>query len=201
MGGQDHDAVDRSGRTFFVDPTFADIYDRANDNKPVVGIVATVDIHFGMLGHGSFFNGGDRDIALTRSADGRHHLDRPRVESGTSRKHEAAYYQLPDYANDVPGFQNDVDALDQADGKVDGKWRDNDIDQLLQGFDTPARTAYQQRVVETVVKNEGFGAGRHARPAVPELQGDRLRQPRLVDEQPGDGGRRASPRTRPSSGS
>ena len=26
------------------------------------------------------------------------------------------------------------------------------------GFDTPARTVYQERVVETVVKNEGFGA-------------------------------------------
>ena len=37
------------------------------DNEPVVGIVGTVDIHFGMLGHGSFFTGGDRDIALTRS--------------------------------------------------------------------------------------------------------------------------------------
>ena len=36
----------------------------------VVGIVGTVDIHFGMLGHGSFFSGGDRDIALTRSVIG-----------------------------------------------------------------------------------------------------------------------------------
>ena len=60
--------------------------------------------------------------------------------------------------NDVPGFQNDIDALDRADGKLDGKWRANDIDQLQHGFDTPARTAYQERVVETVVKNEGFGA-------------------------------------------
>ena len=39
-----------------------------------------------------------------------------------------------------------------------GKWRDNDIEELLQGFDTPARTPYQQRVVERVVRQEGFGA-------------------------------------------
>ena len=48
------------GPSFLVEPTFADIYDRALDNEPVVGIVGTVDIHFGMLGHGSFFSGGDR---------------------------------------------------------------------------------------------------------------------------------------------
>ena len=48
-------------------------------------------------------------------------------------------------------------AIDQADGKLDGKWRDNDIDEFLQGFDTPARTPYQQRVVEAVVKREDFG--------------------------------------------
>ena len=39
--------------------------------------------------------------------------------------------------------------MDQADGKLDGLWRDNDIDELLKGFDTPARTPYQERVVET----------------------------------------------------
>ena len=51
----------------------------------------------------------------------------------------------------MPGFEQDVAAVDQADGKKDGKWRDNDIDELLQGFDTPARTPYQERVVEEVV--------------------------------------------------
>ena len=68
MGGQDTTPW-QIGPNFFVDPTFADIYDHANDNKPVAGIVATADIHLGMLGHGSFWNGGDRDIAMTRSPD------------------------------------------------------------------------------------------------------------------------------------
>ena len=49
-------------------------------------------------------------------------------------------------------------AVDQADGQLDGKWRDNDMEGLLQGFDTPARTPYQQRVVEEVIREEGFGA-------------------------------------------
>ena len=82
------------------------------------------------------------------------------------------------------------DAVDQADGKLDGMWRDNSIAQLLQGFDTPARTPYQERVIETVDPARGLRQGRRARPALPELQGDRLHQPRLVDELARDGRRR-----------
>jgi hypothetical protein len=156
MGGQDTTPW-QIGPNFFVDPTFADIYDYANENKPVAGIVATADIHLGMLGHGSFWNGGDRDIAMTRSPDVKT-TSTAEGDVWNLPKEEAAYYHLPDYLKDVPGFQDDIDALDRADGKQDGKWRANDIDQLQHGFDTPARTVYQERVVETVVKNEGFGA-------------------------------------------
>ena len=155
LGGQDTTPW-QIGPNFFVDPTFADIYDHANDNKPVAGIVATADIHLGMLGHGSFWNGGDRDIAMTRSPDVKS-TSTAEGEVWNLPKEEAAYYHLPDYVNQVPGFADDIDALDRADGKLDGKWRANDIAQLQHGFDTPARTVYQERVVETVVKNEGFG--------------------------------------------
>jgi len=132
------------------------VYDLAMDNEPVVGIVGTVDIHFGMLGHGSFFTGGDRDIALTRSVIGGETLTDEGFEWNLPPR-EAAYYKLPKYANDVPGFEEDVRKVDQADGKLDGLWRDNNIDQLLKGFDTPARTPYQERVIETVIQNEKFG--------------------------------------------
>ena len=145
------------GPAYLDEPTLADLYDRAMGNRPLVGIVATVNIHFGMMGHGSFFNGGDRDIAMTRS-----------VTSGTTLTDEGfewnlpanihRYYALPSYVNDVPGFQKDVRQVDAHDGKIDGKWRTNDISQLLQGFDTPARIPYQENVVETVVSREGFGA-------------------------------------------
>jgi Type I phosphodiesterase / nucleotide pyrophosphatase len=145
------------GPTFFIEPTFADIFDRARGNEPLAGIVGTVDIHFGMLGHGSFFSGGDRDIALTRSVIGGETLTDEGFEWNLPER-DAAYYELAGYANDVGGFARDVEAVDQADGKLDGRWRDNDIAELLQGFDTPARTPYQQRVVEQVIRREGFGA-------------------------------------------
>jgi hypothetical protein len=144
------------GPNLIVLPTLADLYDRAMGNRPIVGISATVNIHFGMMSHGSFFNGGDRDIGTTRSV----------TDPGTltdegfvwNLPHQIQpYYTLPSYVNDVPGFAKDVEAVDRADGRNDGKWRDNSIDQLLQGFDTPARIPYQERVLETMVKNEGFG--------------------------------------------
>jgi hypothetical protein len=48
--------------------------------------------------------------------------------------------------------------MDAADGKQDGKWRSNEIEPLLGGFDTPARVPYQTRVLEEIVEREGFGA-------------------------------------------
>ncbi len=64
------------------------------DNEPVVGIVGTVDIHFGMLGHGSFFTGGDRDIALTRSVIGGETLTDEGFEWNLPPR-EAALLQAP----------------------------------------------------------------------------------------------------------
>jgi hypothetical protein len=144
------------GPTFFLEPTLADVYDRAMDNEPIVGLVGTVDIHFGMLGHGSFYSGGDRDIALTRSVIGGETLTDEGFEWNLPER-DAPYYRLAGYANDVGGFEGDKQELDRADGSLDGRWRDNDIEELLRGFDTPARTPYQQRVVEQVIRREGFG--------------------------------------------
>jgi hypothetical protein len=130
----------------------------------VIGMVATADIHLGMLGHGSFWGGGDRDVAMTRSPGGGPHTSTAEGDVWNLPKEDAPYYHLPPYLNDTSGpagtdsFQNDIDTLDRADGKQDGKWRENDIAALQDGFDTPARTAYQERVVESVVSNEGFGA-------------------------------------------
>ena len=98
LGGQDTTPW-QIGPNFFVDPTFADIYDHANDNEPVAGIVATADIHLGMLGHGAFWNGGDRDIAMTRSPDVKS-TSTAEGEVWNLPKEEAAFYHLPDYVND-----------------------------------------------------------------------------------------------------
>jgi hypothetical protein len=156
LGGQDTTPWE-IGPNFFVEPTFADIYDQANANQPVVGIVATADIHLGMLGHGSFWGGGDRDVAMTRSPDVKS-TSTAEGDVWNLPKVEAPFYHLPSYVNDLPWPASYIDTLDRADGRQDGKWRENDISALANGFDTPARTAYQEKVVEDVVTNEGFGA-------------------------------------------
>jgi len=145
------------GPNFLMLPTLADVYDEAMDNEPEVGIVATADIHLSMMSHGSFWNGGDRDVAVTRSAASKKTLT-DEGDAWNLPREAAAYYRLAGYANQVGGFADDIDEVDRRDGQLDGKWRDNDIAALLDGFDTPARTPYQQRVVETVIDREGFGA-------------------------------------------
>ncbi len=145
------------GPQWLIDPTLADLYDRAMGNRPVVGELATVSIHLGMLGHGAMWGGGDKDIATTREVAGAETLGQETFQWNLSPLLRR-YYRFPSYVNAVPGFDKDVRAVDAADGKIDGKWRDNDIAQLLQGFDTPARIPYQTRVLKELIRREGFGA-------------------------------------------
>ncbi len=145
------------GPAFLIRPTLADLYDRAMRNAPVVGEVGTVAIHLGMLGHGAMWGGGDPDLAVLRAVTGATTLGAEGFEWNVPSNLQP-YFRFPSYVNSVPGFAQDVRAVDQADGKLDGKWRNNSIDQLLMGFDTPARTPYENRVVEEIIEREGFGA-------------------------------------------
>jgi hypothetical protein len=146
----------KHGPTYFLLPTLADLYDVANGNRPVVGELGTVSIHLGMLGHGSMWGGGDRDIAAVREEVGADTLGAEGFDWNLIPPLKP-YYALPPYLNDVPGFDDDVRQMDAADGQQDGKWRSNEIEPLLGGFDTPARVPYQTRVLEEIVKREGFG--------------------------------------------
>jgi len=144
------------GPQWLVDPSLADVYDRAMGNAPIVGELATVSIHLGLIGHGSMWGGGDKDLAVIREVANSETLGEETFEWNLSPI-LAQYYSFPSYVNEVPGFDQDVRAVDAADGEIDGKWRNNDIDQLLQGFDTPARIPYQTRVLEEMIRREGFG--------------------------------------------
>ena len=144
------------GPEFWVLPTFADLYDQALDNKPVVGVAGTVDIHFGMMSHGAFWNGGDRDIVLTRQVVSDDVIAQEGFEWNLKPNY-FPYYRLADYANDVPGFDQDKDDIDRKDGQLDDMWRDNDIEQYLSGFDTPARTPVP------AARDRGAGAPRGLR--------------------------------------
>jgi hypothetical protein len=147
----------KAGPAYLIDPTLGDAYDLAMDNEPVVGELGTVSIHLGMLGHGSMWGGGDQDIAAVREVVGAETLGAEGFEWNLTPVLQP-FYRFPDYLNDVPGFEDDVAAVDAADGQVDGRWRSNEIEPLLSGFDTPARIPYQTRVLMEMIEREGFGA-------------------------------------------
>jgi hypothetical protein len=138
-------------------PTLADLYDVAMDNEPVVGVIATLGAHTGMVGHGSQWDGGDADLAIMReqedAATGGDEGDVWQLTSGM-----APYFEMPAYVNQVPGLAADLARLDREDGVVDEAWGDYPFDALDDGFQTPARTPYQTRIVEEVIRREGFGA-------------------------------------------
>jgi type I phosphodiesterase/nucleotide pyrophosphatase len=146
-----------NGPQFLIEPTLADLYDLANGNKPLVGGIATLAAHIMMMGHGAGWYGGDRDIAVTREQTNAATAG-AEATAWNLTPDMAPFYTFPKYVNDLPPVTAYTQQLDQADGKIDGKWRQNSIEQLANGFDTPARTPYQTKLIETVIQREGFGS-------------------------------------------
>jgi hypothetical protein len=137
-------------------PTLADLYDADRDNEPLVGVIGTLGTHTGMVGHGSGWPGGDADIAVMRELEdavtGGAEADIWQLTTGMT-----PYFQMPPYVNEVPGMEPELDALDREDGVVDRAWGEHAFDALEDGFQTPARSPYQTRIVEEIVAREGFG--------------------------------------------
>jgi hypothetical protein len=109
-----------------------------------------------MEGHGSMWGGGDKDIAVLRTPTGGGNEG----SEGTSwnlPKQEVSYFSFPSYVNTLPSLSTYTPALDRADGKIDGKWGQDSIAQLENGWATPARVPYQTRMIEEVIRREGFG--------------------------------------------
>ena len=144
------------GPVLMMEPTLGDLYDRAMDNAPLVGVLASVTWHLNMASHGALWGGGDKDIAVLRVPAA---ADNEGAE-GTIwnlQGRNSPFYDFPEYVNDLPPLSSYTEELDRADGALDGKWRDNSIEQYEDGWATPARIPYQGRMVEEVVAREGFG--------------------------------------------
>jgi arylsulfatase A-like enzyme len=137
-------------------PTLGDLYDQAMDNEPIVGGVATLAAHAMMMSHGSLWHGGDRDITVMRQEVNAATGGAEAVEWNLPNTMRL-YFDFPEYANKVSTIDRFNRELDQADGALDGNWRDHSIEQLRNGFDTPARTPYQTQLIEAVVEREHFG--------------------------------------------
>jgi Type I phosphodiesterase / nucleotide pyrophosphatase len=147
-----------NGPAFMVLPTIADLYDRAMDNEPLVGGLASLSAHIMMIGHGSEWNGGDKDIAVAREKEDATTGGNDSAVSWNLTSGMAPFYEMPTYVNSLPKIDRYNQELDAMDGARDGMWRDNSIEQFNNGFDTPARTPFQTQLFEKVISEEGFGA-------------------------------------------
>jgi len=148
-----------AGPRYLVAPTFADLYDRGMGNRPVVGALATVAIHLGMMSHGSLWGGGDQDIAVLREREGAATLGAEGITWNLT-SNVAPYYRTLPYVNDLPPITDYFDEVDLQDGEDDGMWHELALDgaRAEEALKTPARIPWQTRLVDEVVQREGFGA-------------------------------------------
>ncbi len=155
--GEDIVRAGALGPVLMLRPTLGDLYDRAMGNEPLVGNLSSVTWHLNMTSHGALWGGGDRDIAVLRvPAEADNEGAEGKIWNLQGRNEP--YFTFPAYVNDLPPLSAYTEEVDRADGALDGRWRDNSIEQYEEGWATPARIPYQQRMVEEVILREGFGA-------------------------------------------
>ena len=145
-----------NGPAFLLEPTLADLYDRAMGNRPVVGGIATLSAHESFLGHGSMWGGGDKDIAVTREKTDASTAGAEDIRWGMTPA-MAPFFDFPSYVNELPPLRTYFRETDAVDGKVDGTWEGHAFSDLNGGFDTPARTPLETTLIRKVVQQEGFG--------------------------------------------
>ncbi len=126
--------------------TLADVYDQATGNEAKVAMFAYKSWHLGMMGHGSYLDGGDKDIAVISE------------KTQGDLKTNPLYYSMPEYLNSLEGFEEDVRQVDLDDGQLDNKWMGhevlNDPNALRH---TPVWALFQTRILKSIIENEGFG--------------------------------------------
>ncbi len=126
--------------------TLADTYDQATGNEAKVAMFAYKSWHLGMIGHGSYLEGGDKDIAVIS--------ERTQGELKTN----PLYYSMPEYLNSLEGFDEDVRKVDLDDGKLDNKWMGHEVlDDPNALRHTPVWALFQTRILKSIIENEGFG--------------------------------------------
>jgi hypothetical protein len=135
-------------------PTFADHYASVVGNRAKTGLVGGLAWHLGMLGHGSQIQGNPKPVAVLRQSS--YDTGAEGTGWGLPEVHQA-FYEVPDYVNDLPPLSTYYPTAAKADGKDDGLWRGHKIASLNAGFETPARVPFQNRLTEEIIRREGFG--------------------------------------------
>jgi hypothetical protein len=145
------------GPELLLRPTLADTY-AASEGRATAGMLGTVSIQLGMLGHGAAWGDNERPMVILReSPDATTLGDEGAV--WTLAESLQQWYRFPTYTNDLPPLADYFDALERSDGSADGRWQGHVLDDpvIEGGFMTPARIPYQTRLVEEVLSREELG--------------------------------------------
>jgi len=125
--------------------TLADLWDRANGNEPLVGLLARDSWHVGMMSHGSYLEGGDKDISVLDALG--------RLEFTSNTKH----YSFPSYASSFEGLEEAVQEVDLRDGEADRAWLGNQMNMDGSIRETPAWSIFQTQRLFEILEAESFG--------------------------------------------
>jgi hypothetical protein len=131
-------------------PTISELWDEANDNRPIVATVSYEGWHLGMIGHGAEREGGDRDVAVLWEA----------LENTWWINEN--YYELPAYlqTTDLATLERYEEALDSRDGIADGTWFGHTLAEIQDERvrpSTPAFVEFTGDAVVDVLRREGVG--------------------------------------------
>ena len=145
VGGRIVDSWEKKSPRLLRDETLADLWDQANGNAPLVGLLARDSWHAGMMGHGSYLEGGDKDISVLDA------LGKLEFTSNTK------YYSFPAYAASLEGLEEAVQEVDQRDGESDRAWLGNAMNMDGKIRETPAWSIFQTQKLFEILETEGFG--------------------------------------------
>jgi Type I phosphodiesterase / nucleotide pyrophosphatase len=129
-------------------PALGDLWDEQTANAAQIGVVAYKAWHIAMIGHGAFYDGADKDVAVITER-----------KSGGNLVTNSRYYTVPDYLREVKGLRQDILNVDLTDGQRDSTWLGNNIlDDPEDVMKTPAWVFYQTRLIKHLLAGNGFGA-------------------------------------------
>jgi hypothetical protein len=144
-GTVDEIYFNRGDPTLLDAETLADAWDRANGNRPWVGLLGYESWHLGMMGKGAQAREGDRDLGVLWEAEEERFWINEEV------------YELP---GSLPGrdvLDRHLRELDGLDGALDGVWMGRDLEDPSVIPGTSAFVRFQGDALREILEREPVG--------------------------------------------